>query len=275
MRTTAPILIDDLADPRVAPYRNLKDHELDRQGRLFIAEGEFIVRRLLDSDFAVQSVLLSHRRVDELANIVPDCVPVYVTSDQQIRAIVGFKFHSGVIACGLRKPRRTIDEIIPRDKSPLLLVICPDIANAENLGALIRVSAGFGADAMILGPHCHDPFWRQSIRVSMGTVFAMPIAQSTDLLADISRLRNQWSVQLAATVLDENAIPLHAFQRPAKLALLFGNEAQGLDPATVSACDVKLTIPMRLGTDSLNVAVAAGIMLHHFVYQGVMKESRQ
>jgi tRNA G18 (ribose-2'-O)-methylase SpoU len=71
-------------------------------------------------------------------------------------------------------------------------------------------------------------------------------------------------VELAATVLEGDAQPLAGAARPPKLALLFGNEAQGLDPALVAACDRKITIPMRLGTDSLNVAVAAGIILHHF-----------
>ena len=52
--------------------------------------------------------------------------------------------------------------------------------------------------------------------------------------------------------------------RPDRLALLFGNEAQGLDPSTIAACDRRITIPMKMGTDSLNVAVSAGVFLYHF-----------
>src|SRR5947208_16332453 len=116
--------------------------------------------------------------------------------------ILGIKFHSGVMACGLRKPSPTLDEVIPRDKERLTLVICPEISNAENIGAMVRISAAFGADAMILGEKCHDPFWRQSIRVSMGTIFSLPLVQSKDLHSDLRRLRQEWGVQLAATVLD-------------------------------------------------------------------------
>src|SRR5207245_2076779 len=106
------------------------------------------------------------------------------------------------------------------------------------------------------------PFWRQSIRVSMGTVFSLPIYQSSDLRLDLKRLRNEWGIQLAATVLDPAAEALSTALRPAKLGLLFGNEAQGLGSQWTDLCDRKVTIPMHLGTDSLNVSVAAGIFLY-------------
>jgi tRNA G18 (ribose-2'-O)-methylase SpoU len=263
------IPIHSLADPRVANYRNLKDRDLDRGGRFFIAEGEHIVRRLLASDFPIDSVLLADRRAEEIAPLVPAGVPIYVTSQEVMNQILGLKFHSGVMACGRRKPRATIDETIPKDRQPLTLVICPDISNVENIGSLIRLAAGFGADAMILGERCHDPFWRQSVRVSMGTIFTLPLVQSDNLLRDIQRLQKEWGVELIATVLDDSAQPLAVSQRGPKIGLLFGGEAQGLEPQYVQACDRKVTIPMRHGTDSLNVAVTAGIFLFHFTQQKI------
>jgi tRNA G18 (ribose-2'-O)-methylase SpoU len=258
------IPITTLDDPRVALYRNLKDRELERRGHHFIAEGEHLTRRLLASDFPVDSVMLVERRLAEMAPVIPDHVPVYVVAQETMTQILGLKFHSGVLACGRRKPRQTIDEVIPRDKDDLTLVICPEIANTENIGTMIRIAAGFGADAMILGERCHDPFWRQSVRVSMGTIFRLPLVQSDDLLRDMRRLREEWGVGLVASVLDESAEPLAGATRGRKLGILFGNEAQGLGPEWVDACDRRVTIPMRHGTDSLNVAVAAGIFLYHF-----------
>ena len=256
--------ITSLDDPRVALYRNLKDRELERRGRHFIAEGEHLARRLLASDFPVDSVMLVERRVAELAPVVPEQVPVYVVTPEAMNEIVGLKFHSGVLACGHRKPRQTIDQAIPRDKDELTLVVCPEISNAENIGTMIRIAAGFGADAMILGERCHDPFWRQSVRVSMGTIFKLPLVQSDDLRGDLRRLREEWGVELVATVLDETAEPLASAKRGRKLGILFGSEAQGLAPDWIAACDRRVTIPMKHGTDSLNVAVAAGIFLYHF-----------
>jgi len=260
-----PVLhIDSLEDPRVALYRNLKDRELERRGQHFIAEGEHLTRRLLASDFPVDSLMLVERRVAEIAPIVPEHVPVYIVSQELMNQIVGLKFHSGVLACGRRKPRQTIDQVVPRDTDDLTLVVCPEISNVENIGTMIRIAAGFGADAMILGERCHDPFWRQSVRVSMGTIFRLPLVQSDDLMRDLARLRLEWGVEMVATVLDETAEPLATAKRGRKLGLLFGSEAQGLDQEWIDACDRRVTIPMKLGTDSLNVAVAAGIFLYHF-----------
>jgi tRNA G18 (ribose-2'-O)-methylase SpoU len=258
------IPVDSLSDPRIAPYRNLKDKELDRAGRLFIAEGEHLVRRLLASNFAVESVFVVQKHADEFSRLVPANVPLYVTSAEVMNGILGMQFHSGIIACGRRKPWAPLEVVLPKKEGRLTLLICPDINNVENIGSLIRLSAGFGADAMILGERCHDPFWRQSIRVSMGTIFTLPIYCSPDLQHDLSRLRKEWGVELAATVLDKDAEPLEKAKRAARFGLLFGSEPHGLDAATVAACSRKVTIPMKLGTDSLNVAVAAGIFLYHF-----------
>lgn len=258
------ISIPTLDDPRIALYRNLKDRELERRGRHFIAEGEHIVRRLLESDFPVDSVMLAERRVAEMAPIVPQAVPVYVVSQDMMNRVLGLKFHSGVLACARRKPTQTLDEVVPKDRERLTLVICPDINNVENIGSLVRLSAGFGADALILGERCHDPFWRQSVRVSMGTIFRLPLLHTDDLSRDLRRLRDEWGVQLAGTVLDPSAEPLERARRPNRFGLLFGGEAQGLDAQWTQLCDRCVTIPMHHGTDSLNVAVAAGIFLYHF-----------
>jgi tRNA G18 (ribose-2'-O)-methylase SpoU len=258
------IPITSLDDPRVAPYRNVKDRELARDGERFIAEGEHVVLRLLASEYQTESVLLSDRRAAELVPRVPEHVPAYVAPHAVMEQVLGIKFHAGVIACGIRRPSLTLDELVPKSMSRLTLVICPDISNVQNIGSLIRLSAGFGADAMILGQHCHDPFWRQSIRVSMGTIFKLPLLQSDDLVRDLGRLQREWGVELAATVLDDDAEPLSQAGRREKFGLLFGNEAQGLGKEWINACDRRVTIPMKLGTDSLNVAIAAAIFLYHF-----------
>jgi tRNA G18 (ribose-2'-O)-methylase SpoU len=258
------ICIDTLDDPRVAHYRNLKDRELERRGQRFMAEGEYIVRRLLASDFITESLLLVDRRVPEIAPLAPPHVPVYSLPQPLMNQILGLKFHSGVIACGLRKPPQPLDAVLPRDRERLTLVICPEITNVENIGSMVRLAAAFGTDAMILGERCHDPFWRQSVRVSMGTIFTLPLVQSKDLHNDLECLKRDWHVELAATVLDADAAPLSTATRPARFGLLFGSEPHGLDPQWIAQCDRRFTIPMHWGTDSLNVAVAAGIFLYHF-----------
>jgi tRNA G18 (ribose-2'-O)-methylase SpoU len=264
-----------LDDTRIHAYTALKDRDVARQGGRFIAEGEHLLRRLLASDYGIESVFLSERRA-ELANLIPEAVPVYVAPSEVLNQIIGYKFHSGVLACGLRGPRRTLEEIIPRAQSRLRIVICEDINNAENLGGIVRVAAGFGADALVLGERCVDPFWRQCVRVSMGTIFSLPLVQSENLLADLKKLREGWKVELVATVLANDAEMLGTATPSPRMALLFGGEAQGLTAAAIAACDRRITIPMHLGTDSLNVAVTAGIFLYHFCQEagGTMNAAR-
>jgi tRNA G18 (ribose-2'-O)-methylase SpoU len=178
-----------------------------------------------------------------------------------------------VLACARRKPAQTLDQAVPKDRERLTLVVCPEISNVENIGSLIRLSAGFGADAMILGELCHDPFWRQSVRVSMGTIFKLPLLHTHDLARDLKRLRDEWGVELIATVLDAPpaAEPLEHARRGSRVGILLGSEAQGLERAWIDACDRRVTIPMHHGTDSLNVAVAAGIFLYHFTRSDVFR----
>jgi tRNA G18 (ribose-2'-O)-methylase SpoU len=164
----------------------------------------------------------------------------------------------------MRKPASTLESVLPREPDRLTVVICPNCDNPENLGAIIRIGSAFGIDALLLGRSCCDPFSRRVLRVSMGTAFRLPIVVSPDLERDVRRLREEWSLDLVGTVLDDAAEPLSTARRSRHVGLLFGNEADGLDQAWQQMCDRRLTIPMRLGTDSLNVAVAAGIFLHHF-----------
>jgi tRNA G18 (ribose-2'-O)-methylase SpoU len=131
------------------------------------------------------------------------------------------------------------------------------------MGAIVRIGAAFGIDALLLGKGCCDPFARRVIRVSMGTTFTLPIVESQDLASDLLKLKTEWGFQLAATVLDDDSEELDQAKRSGRFGILMGNEDVGLDDSWTGLCEKKLTIPMCRGTDSLNVAVAAGIVLHH------------
>lgn len=255
-------LISDISDPRLEPYRHLKDTNQTRWAGLFVAEGEKLVRRLLASSYPIVSVLLSESFVGQIAGEVPDKIPLYVIPDSMVERLVGFNFHRGVLACGRRVLSPSLEQLIGTDKRSLTFVVCPDVQDPENLGAIMRISAAFGVDGVMLGPRCADPLSRRVLRVSMGTVLHLPLRESPDLKADLLQLREQWQVQLAATVLDPSAEPLNKFKRTARLALLFGSEGHGLEQSWIDLCDRRITIPMRDGIDSLNVAVAAGIFLH-------------
>ncbi len=255
------IEVDDVNDPRLIWFSALKERELAREGEFFIAEGELVVRRLLDAHLPCPAILLDQRRVAKWADQLDPATSVYVLSADKIRNLIGYRFHSGLLAVGRRKDYVPLEKVLA-GPGPLKLLVCPEIANAENLGSLMRLAAGFGVDALVLGERCCDPWYRQAVRVSMGAVFQLPLVKCQNLLEDMRRLAAA-NVHTLASVLDTHATPLEQVPAPPRWALLVGNEAQGLDAAIVQRCAQRITIPMQLQTDSLNVAVATGICLYH------------
>jgi len=261
----ALLQLDDLADRRLDPYRRLKQtNETARRG-LFIAEGDKLVRRLLESPLAVESVLLGRSYVESFAELLRPDVTTLVVSDESVEALVGFNFHRGVLACGRRPaPPPTLADLFSVPSSNCAtLVVCPDVQDPENLGAIVRLAAGFGTAGLVLGPACADPFSRRVQRVSMGTVYRLPIVPCPGIVAALGELRTRYGVESWATVLAADAAELGEVPRPPRLALVFGSEGHGLASDVIAACDRRLTISMHGGVDSLNVAVAAGIFLHH------------
>ncbi|HLQ46509.1 MAG TPA: RNA methyltransferase [Planctomycetaceae bacterium] len=280
------IPIESLNDPRVDVYRDVKAPRHSRWAGRFVAEGKRLVKRLLVSDYVVESVLLSAGHVDDFSPWLPPEVSAFVMPRPLAAELVGYNFHCGAMACAIRKPSPRLEDVMARCDARSTFIVCPDVNDPENIGTLIRLGAAFGVDAVFLGPACADPFSRRVLRVSMGNALTLPIVQSLDLRADLRRLKIEWDVQLAATVV-ENSDPtdddqpltgetfaharrgndvlesLAGAARPARLALLFGNEAHGLRSEWLELCDRRLTIPMH-DADSLNVAVAAGIFLYHF-----------
>ncbi len=98
----------------------------------------------------------------------------------------------------------------------------------------------------------------------MGSVFRLPIVDTDDLAGALRQLKDVHDIELIATVVDTEAELLEQAPRRERTAILFGNEMHGLGAEWISICDRRVTMPMDSQTDSLNVSVAAGVVLHHF-----------
>ncbi len=253
--------VDDLDDPRLAQYRHLKATNATRGSGLFVVEGEKLLRDLIASAFPVASVLVTERREAEIATIVPEDVPLYVLPQPLVSELVGYNFHQGVLACGVQRPWPGLEDLLDAAGPRFTLILCPRIDNPENLGAIVRLADVFDVSAVLVGGRCPDPLSRRVLRVSMGTALRRPVLAWDDL-APIARSLQGRGVCLAATVVDPDAESLNDFQRPDQLGLVLGCEGTGLPADWVALCDRRLTIPMRPGAESLNVAVATGILLY-------------
>jgi tRNA G18 (ribose-2'-O)-methylase SpoU len=257
--------VQSLDDPALAPYRDLKRSNLTRWSGRFIAEGDKVVLRLLASDFAVESVLAAQSFVPQVLPLLESrpTTRLLVATDDLVPRIVGFNFHRGLLACGIRRPNPTLAELCPAVEQPARIVVCTDVQGPDNLGQIIRTSCALGVDGIIVGPRAGDPLSRRVLRVSMGTAFGVPIYESSSLTDDLLRMRRELAIALVGTVLEPAAMSLRSFQCPTRAAILLGGEGHGLERELIGLCDLRITIPMRRGTDSLNVVVAAGIVLHH------------
>ncbi|MDB5424571.1 MAG: SpoU rRNA methylase family protein [Phenylobacterium sp.] len=264
---TRAILIDDPDDPRLADYREVRERDLaGRDG--FIAEGQVVLEKLVqDGRHPLRSVLIAEKRLGGLADLlarIPEGVAVYAASQAAMDALVGFPIHRGILAAG---ERRTLDPdaLLAGLPKRALVVGLVGIANHDNMGGLFRNAAAFGAAAVLLDDSCCDPLYRKAIRVSVGAALTVPFARAGGAEALCGRLTRAGFSVVALS--PQGQVDLAGFTPSARTAALFGAEGPGL-PQTVLHGAQSVRIPMARGFDSLNVATASGIVLHHLAGGG-------
>jgi tRNA G18 (ribose-2'-O)-methylase SpoU len=258
------VQLSDLHDARIAHYCDLNRSNFTRYSDRFIVESGLLAARLADSRFPVESVLVDADRLDLVPPRLQPGVPIYVVPPGSVGQVVGFNFHRGILACGRRISEPSVWQQLRSAGPNFTVVVCVDVQDPTNLGTILRNAAAFGAAGVLLTRHSADPLSRRVIRVSMGAALSLPVTVSEDLPLDLDRCRREFHCQSVASVLDPQAESLESASRSPRVALLIGNEAQGLPADIAAACDRQVTIPMSGGTDSLNAAVASGILLYHF-----------
>lgn len=260
----ALIPIDDPDDPRVAAYRDVRERDLVGREGLFVAEGDVVLRVLARSALCEPvSLLIAAKRVEALASLIaslPEGVPIYSAGQAVMDAVVGFPIHRGILALGRRRATPTAAELLADLPEQALVLALHGIANHDNMGGLFRNAAAFGADAVILDGTCADPLYRKAIRVSVGAALIMPFARMAAREDMISILEGAGFEALALS--PSGAAELADLRRSARAAVMLGAEGPGL-PDRVLSRTKAVRIAMADGFDSLNVAVTAGIVLHH------------
>jgi len=261
------IQVSNPDDPRIAAFRDIREADLvGRDGR-FIAEGEVVLRTCIrDGRHSLESVLIDAKRLDGLADLLmglPEGVPVYVAAQAVLDAIVGFHIHRGVLAVGSRALQSNAEDLLSAMGPRALVVAAFGIGNHDNMGGIFRNAAAFGANAVLLGDDCCDPFYRKAIRVSVGAVLTTPFGRLPAGVGAIDLLERHGFTVIALTPSGQTI--LSDLERPARAALLLGAEGPGL-PAAMLARARTVAIPMAGAFDSLNVATTSGIALHQLVF---------
>jgi tRNA G18 (ribose-2'-O)-methylase SpoU len=256
--------VASLDDARLDDYRNLTDAELLRTRGVFAAEGRLVVRRLLtESPLATRSVMLTataHESMADALSLRPE-IPVYVVPQHVMDGVAGFNVHRGCLAIGEYPGARSWIDVITDART---IVVLEQVANPDNVGGIFRCAAAFGAEAVLLDPSTADPLYRKAIRTSMGAALVVPFARLNDWPSMLSMLREQGfaivalaprlAASLVATTMEEMS--------DRRVALVLGNEGEGLTESAMNACEFQARIPITSRVDSLNAVSAAAIALY-------------
>jgi len=261
--------ITDFSDPALDIYARLTENQL-RSGhglsdRLFIAESPNVICRALDAGFEPVSLLMERKHIDGQARgVVERCgdIPLYTAPLPVLKELTGFPLTRGVLCAMKRKPLLSPGAVLEGARR---VAVLEDIMNPTNLGAIFRSAAALGMDAVLLTPACTDPLYRRCVRVSMGTVFQVPWAYTSEDLDSwpepgLSELKERGFLT-AAMALRSDAVSIGdpALKAAQRIALILGTEGDGLSDETIAKSDRVVRIPMSHGVDSLNVAAASAV----------------
>lgn len=262
----AVIPIDDPHDARVAAFRDIRERDLTGRQGLFVAEGEVVLRVLASAASLCRPVaaLIAEKRIAALADVLealPPETPVWSAAQPVLDGVAGFHLHRGILALGEKPVPRPLDDLLAGLGDEAVVVVACGIGNHDNMGGIFRAAAAFGAAAVLLDDRCCDPFYRKAIRVSVGAVLRTPMSTGLEAGEMVEGLKAAGFRVLAMT--PSSPTPLHLSPRGGRTAIVLGAEGPGLPTDLLRRCET-VGVPMSGGFDSLNVATAGAIALHHF-----------
>ena len=262
--------VQALDAPELALYLTLRRVEEHERAGVLVAANNKVIKRLLASKFTVVSALLTPAWLEKLEPQLrarpEEDICVHVAEPPLLETITGYQLHQGALAVAKIPPQPDLDTLLNNSPRPLLLAAVEGIASAENLGAVVRSCAAFGAHFLIVGETCGSPFQRRAVSGSMGTIFEQPLVRAENLVETLVALRSR-GVRCLAAHPWPGATKLATADLRGDCCLVFGAEGPGLTAAVLAACDGAVEIPMPSHMNSLNVAVAAGVFLYEATRQ--------
>lgn len=245
--------ITSLKNPRVLLWRSLKERKGRRETGCFLVEGRKMVAEAVASAFPVEALLADGAHAAEL----PEAgnVPRYVLPEHVLAAVCDTKTPQGVAA------------VVRMTEAPDLgerVVALDGVQDPGNVGAIIRTADAAGFSGVLLSGACADPFSPKVIRATMGSVFRMGLRGTDDLPGALKALRARGFAVLSSQLDGEPFYAACAAIRP-PFALVIGSEGNGVSEDVRRLATHRVRLPMRGGAESLNAAVAAGIMMYELI----------
>ncbi|MBI4534017.1 MAG: RNA methyltransferase [Candidatus Melainabacteria bacterium] len=248
--------------------RSLKLRAQREKSGLFLIEGVKLINEAFAKGVHVKDIVVSQ---SFLSSGLGSCnlnklTSISVIEDGRFKELASTDTPVGIVAIG-EIPEHSINEVFV-GTSPLVVVL-EAIQDPGNLGVLIRTAAASDATGIILTKGTVDPYNPKTVRASAGAVFSLPIVANISTEEARAATKEHNLVLLACDPTGKT--PFWETDLTVPTALAFGNEGQGLSSGLLSQADKVVSIPMSKMSESLNVAVAAGVILFSAVQQRFYK----
>ncbi|MBP3222983.1 MAG: RNA methyltransferase [Actinomycetaceae bacterium] len=241
-----------------------------------MAESTKVIMRAIQEGHQPRSFLVVEKWIKDIEPWVEEAtgakdggdIPIFIGTEDMLRKIAGYHMHRGAMASMHRPPLVDVRDAIHQARGgsgARRIFVLEALVDHTNIGAIFRSAAALGVDLVLVTDDCADPFYRRSVRVSMGTVFQVPWTRIHNWPSSIDVLKEEGFVT-AALALNDEAIVLDEFSQmdacnseDSRVALILGTEGDGLKQRTIAQSDYSVIIPMAGHVDSLNVAAASAV----------------
>jgi TrmH family RNA methyltransferase len=242
-------LLSSLKNPKVLSWKALKDKKGRDSQNAFLVEGVRIVQEALSSSFEVQALLLREDYQPDYR--LPADIPLYILPDHVFQSVCDTKTPQGIAAVLTRRTREA--------DGPRLLAL-DGVQDPGNVGTIIRTADAAGFTGVLFSPECADLFSPKVLRATMGSIFRLGFSFPASLPEALEKLKKDGFSVLSSQL---DGSPFYDRKDvSSSFVLIIGNEGNGVSEAVKAVATHRLCLPMRGGAESLNAAVAAGIMMY-------------
>lgn len=259
---SSPRLVTSLTNPLVKAVRALHQRKVRDETGQFVAEGLKFVIEAIELERFPEILLYgpeaaSHPLLERARAATRKAGGQVIEVTRDILAKVSRRDNPQAVIGVFRQVFTPLADLDPASATGW--VALHRVRDPGNLGTVVRTADAAGCGAVILVGECCDPYSVEAVRATMGSIFALPIVRTDE--ADFAAWRARWPGSVVGTLLSATVSHAEA-SYPRPTLVLLGNEQQGLTPEMAALCDVNVKIPMRGRADSLNLSVAAGIMIY-------------
>ena len=249
--------ITSAKNPVVKRMKALRERKAREESGLFLVEGDVMISEALSCGLDIREVLADEAHLEEAGRLAARGAQVYAVPRSLLESVCDTRTPQGLCASfALPRP-------LPLDAAPDRIVALDGTQDPGNVGTIWRTADAAGFQAVLLGEGCADPVSPKVQRAAMGSGFRVPFMQTDDLPGALADLKARGYAVIAS---DLQGRDFYACPDPGKrFILVIGNEARGIREATRQAANMLVRLPMRGGAESLNAAVAAGIMMYELM----------